>query len=189
MWRQGASRVTVLGTTLSSPFFVLAERERKQQNFNFSNSENPEDFLKGQTCMTVDVPGKPVIPMISPLLIVLWISSKFCSASLKGEGRRERERERSQSHTDTHYTYMYTYIVVHIPCICHDLNFNPFPSQIVEDELPSIPLGVDSSRHVHRVCVNVLPRLQMLVLVNKVRERGGDVEFVRVGRGPSLLLC
>ena len=28
----------------------------------------------------------------------------------------------------------------------------------------------------------------MLVLVDKVRERGGDVEFVRVGRGPGLLL-
>ena len=84
------------------------------------------------------VPGKPVIPMISPLLIVLWISSKFCSASLKGE----RERERLQSHTDTPTpTCTRTCIVVHIPCICHDLNFNPFPSQIVEDELPStLPL-------------------------------------------------
>ena len=60
----------------------------------------------------------------------------FCLSERRGE-----ERERSQSHTDTHYTYMYTYIVVHIPCICHDLNFNPFPSQIVEDELPStLPL-------------------------------------------------
>ena len=119
----------------------------------------------------------------------------FCFSERRGEEReREKERgggkERGREIAKSHITPTCTsIIVVHIPCICHDLNFNPFPSQIVEDELPSIPLGVDSSRHVHRVCVNVLPRLQMLVLVNKVRERGGDVEFVRVGRGPSLLLC
>ena len=111
----------------------------------------------------------------------------FCFS--KGRGKTEKERKRSQSHTYLHVHVQCTYMYNIVPCICHDLNFDPFPSQIVEDEFPStLPLGVDPSRHIHRVCVNVLPRLQMLVLVNKVRERGGDVEFVRVGRGPGLLL-
>ena len=67
------------------------------------------------------VPGKPVIPMISPLLIVLWTSSKFCSASLKGEGRqREREREKEGERlqvTQTHITPTCTctvYIILYL---------------------------------------------------------------------------
>ena len=115
----------------------------------------------------------------------------FCFS--KGRGKRERQRKRgggkrSRRHT-LHLHIQCILFYMYAPCICHDLNLNSFPSQIVEDELPStLPLGVNPSRHAHRVCVNVLPRLQMLVLVDKVSERGGDVEFVRVGRGPGLLL-
>ena len=96
---------------------------------------------------------------------------------------RERERERERKGVILKFS-----IHVYIPCICHDLKFNPFPSQVVEDEFPStLPLSVDPSRHTHSVRV-MLPCLQILVCIDKVCEGDGDIKLVGVRRRTSLLL-
>lgn len=126
MCRQGANRVTVFGTTLNSPFFVLAVREKNEGKSSSSENYGNHRQYKGPTTgmtledrsklldghdetsfMMTTVPGNPVTPMMSPLLIVPWISSKFCSVSLKEDGR-ERERREREILTITYKTYTNT---------------------------------------------------------------------------------
>ena len=51
MCRQGARRVTVLGTTLNSPFFVLAVREKR--NEIYTNEDHYNIIIEAHTASLV----------------------------------------------------------------------------------------------------------------------------------------